>query len=345
MFGYKMNEYDKRIYEEELKDFLPDKMIDMHNHVYKAEFKKNIKRASGVVSWTGMVAKDCEIEDLLQTYKDMFPGKTIKPAIMGSPTANLKIGNEYIENAAKENGLSCYYCISYDTPTEEIEEALTKKGFCGVKPYLQNRPLHIPGSEVRIFDFMTHEQFEIVNKLKGIVILHIGRDGRLKDPVNYMQLLEIEEKYPDLQLVVAHIGRAYAPEDIGDAFDYLKNTKNMMFDFCANTLSEAMYRCIEAVGTKRLMFGTDMPIAKMRMRRVTKNGFYYNIVPKGLYGDVSGDPHMIEAEDGSEITNFTYEQMRSFKRTAEQLKLTKREINDICYQNAANMLNARGGNY
>ena len=49
-------------------------------------------------------------------------------------------------------------------------------------------------------------------------MLHISRPARLKDPVNLAQLLEIEEKYPNVKLIVAHIGRAYTPEDIGDAY-------------------------------------------------------------------------------------------------------------------------------
>ena len=30
----------------------------------------------------------------------------------------------------------------------------------------------------------------------------------------------------------------------------------------------------------------------MRMYRVVEGGVYRNVVPRGLYGDVSGDPHM-----------------------------------------------------
>ncbi|MBR0277666.1 MAG: amidohydrolase family protein [Clostridia bacterium] len=344
MFGYEQDAYDKKVYEEQIQDFLPNKIIDIHNHVYKKEFAKNTPRVSGIVAWTSMVASACPIEDLQSTYLGLFPGKTVKPVIMSLPTKDLEKGNAYIEQVAKENDLACYFCTSYDTPPEVIEGALTNKGFCGIKPYLNNRPLYIDGSETRIFDFLPHEHLEIVNRLKGIVMLHISRDARLKDPINLAQLMEIEEKYKDLQLIVAHIGRAYAPEDIGNAFEVLGKTKNMMFDFCANTCTDAMYACLKAVGTDRVMFGTDMPITKMKMKRVTKNGFYYNIVPKGLYGDVSSDPHMIETDD-MDITNFAYEEIKAFKRTAEKLGLGKNDIEKIFYGNAARIINARGGTY
>lgn len=344
MFGYEMSEYDLKIYNEQIKDFLPDKIIDIHAHVYKKDFEKTVPRVSGIVEWTSMVAKDCEIEDLTKTYVDMFPGKTVKPLIMAFPTYDLTKGNLYISECSKNSGISSLFCTTYNTPTSVIEDALLNKGFCGIKPYLNNRPPYIEGNEARIFDFLPHEHLEVLNKHKGIVMLHISRDKRLKDPVNLAQIMEIEEKYQDLQLIVAHVGRAYAPEDIGDAFEILKMSKNLMFDFCANTLSDAMYECLKAVGPKRIMFGTDMPITKMRMKRVTKNGFYYNIVPKGLYGDVSSDPHMIESDD-MDMTNFVYEEIKAFKRAAEKFGLTKADIEDVFYNNAARILNSRGGSY
>ena len=166
--------------------------------------------------------------------------------------------------------------------------------------------------------------------------MHISKPDRLKNPTNIKQLMEIEQKYPNIKLIVAHIGRAYAPEDIGDAFETLKRTENMMFDFCANTLPVATEKCINAVGTKRVLFGTDMPIAKMKMYRISENGYYINVVPRGLYGDLTDAAHMRESDEKN-ITNFTYEIIRGFKKTAEKLGLTKNDVADIMCNNAARL--------
>ena len=330
MFGYKASEYDKKVYEEELKDFLPDKIIDTHVHVFKNDFL--LKKST---TWVGKVMHECPLEDIRRTFLDMLPGKTVKAVMMGGPTQNHAKGNTYIHGciACGETGL---FCTKFDTDLKLIEDAIVNKGFKGIKPYPANRPSYIPLGESRIFDFLPHEHLKLLNELGSVVLLHIGRDKRLKDPVNVAQLMEIEEKYPNLKLIVAHIGRAYSPEDLGDAFETLKHTKNMMFDFCANTLSEAIEECLKAVGPKRLMYGTDMPVTKMRMRRITENGNYINIVPKGLYGDVSGDVHMRETEN-EELTCFLYEELRAFKRAAQNLKLTKEDINDVFYTNASKL--------
>ena len=111
----------------------------------------------------------------------------------------------------------------------------------------------------------------------------------------------------------------------------------MMFDFTANTLTLAMEKCIEAVGTKRLMFGSDMPITKMRMYRICEDNHYVNVVPRGAYGDVSGDPNMKEVDDASQMTTFMYEELRAFKKCAQDLKLSREDVNDILYANTARL--------
>ena len=171
-------------------------------------------------------------------------------------------------------------------------------------------------------------------------MLHIPRDGRLRDRINLSQMLEIENRYPRVKLIIAHIGRAYCPEDIGDAFDVLSETNNMMFDFSANTNVGIMVKLIRAVGSKRILFGSDMPILRMRMRRVCENGIYVNIVPRGLYGDVSGDKHMreVEGEEAERLTFFMYEEIDAFRRAAEETGLAFSEIEDIFCNNAARII-------
>ena len=341
MFGVNVTDYDRQVYEEELRDFLPDTIIDVHVHIYKQEMQRHSAAdRKGCVNWPHMVAPDLTIEDMKQSYLQMFPGKNVRAVIMGMPSCRLPEVNEYVLGCSKQEGLPALYCTNWDTPADEIRAAM-KAGFYGIKPYLNNSPSYIPANEVRIFDFLTHEHLKVMDELGGIVMLHIPRSLRLRDPVNLAQMMEIEEKYPNAKIIIAHIGRAYVPGDIGDAFETLKHTKNMKFDFTANTLTLAMVKCIEAVGTKRLMFGSDMPITKMRMYRICEDNHYVNVVPRGAYGDVSGDPNMKEVDDASHMTTFMYEELRAFKRCAEELKLSREDVCDILCNNTARLFNMK----
>jgi len=154
-------------------------------------------------------------------------------------------------------------------------------------------------------------------------------------------MLEIERTYPNIKLIIAHVGRAYCPEDVGDAFAVLAQTERMMFDFSANTNTQVFEQLIRAVGPRRILFGSDLPITRMRMRRICDQGNYVNLVPRGLYGDVSEDPHMREV-DGPEaeaLSLFLYEQIEAFQRAAERTALTRPDIEDVFYYNAVRMIN------
>lgn len=333
MFGINLTDYDKKVYEEKLADFLPDKIVDCHIHLSLLDqLIDDPDNHKGLVTWPSLVAPDMTIEDMEESYLQMFPGKEVKAVLMGSPTCDLPKTNAYALECAKSRGVPAFYCTKWNTPVEEIEKAL-KDGFCGIKPYLNNSPLYIPRSEVRIFDFLTPEHMAYMDKVGGVVMLHIPRSLRLKDPVNLAQMLEINEKYPHAKVIIAHVGRAYVEEDFGNAFEVLKDAKNLYYDFTANTLDRAMEEVIRMAGPRRVLFGSDMPITKMRMYRIDAGGYYVNVVPRGLYGDVSYDKNMRETDE-KDITIFMYEELMAFRRASEKLGLSKEDVADVMCHNA-----------
>lgn len=336
MYNLQLTEYDYQVYEKELKDFLPDKFIDLHAHIWKNSFKPYGK-ANGGATWIDLVADEITAEQLYDTYVKLFPKQKVTPLVFGGVKQDIKECNDYVFESAQKFGFPALLRTDYTQTAEEVEEQVKRFGFIGIKPYITNCPPYIPEREIRIFDFLPHEHLKVADKNGWIVMLHVPRADRLRDAVNLAQLMEIEEKYPNLKLVVAHVGRAYSVEDMGDAFDILKNTKNMLFDFTANLCDDAIKACIETVGTDRIMFGSDLPICAMRMYRITENGFYYNIIPRGLYGDVSSDPHMRESDE-DKITLMLYEQLRAFKRVALDLKLSDKQIENIMYTNAKTLI-------
>lgn len=332
-----MNQYDEKVYAEELKDFLPDSFIDLHVHIWKNTFTPQ-GDSNGGATWTHLVADEMTGDDLMGALGRMFPGKKVTPLVFGGVDHSVEQCNAYVAEQAERFGFPTLLRTDYSMTPDQLEEQVKKGGFLGLKPYLTNCPPYLPAPEIRIYDYLPKEHLETANKNGWIVMLHIPRSGRLRDQVNLAQLLEIEKNYPDLRLVVAHVGRAYSRQDLGDAFELLKNTKHMLFDFTANLCDEAIETCIRYMGTERLMFGSDLPITVMRMYRITdETGFYYNVVPRGMYGDVSSDRHMKESDEDT-ITLMLYEQLRAFRRVAGKLKLTDSQVEDIMYRNARKLV-------
>jgi predicted TIM-barrel fold metal-dependent hydrolase len=340
---FAINTVDQRFYEDRLRSFLPDRIIDVHTHVWLKAFRRAAPTGRAV-TWPLRVAEEHPVEDLLTTYARLFPGKSVRAMIFSfleSHDDDFAAANAYVSTCAREHDLPALVFASPLWSADRLEQEIVRGGFLGAKVYLTLAAPAIPAAEITIYDFLPHHQLEVLDHHSLIVLLHIPRDARLRDPVNLSQMLEIEQNYPNIKLVIAHVGRAYCPQDVGNAFKVLAKTEKMMFDFSANTNAQVFEQLIRAVGPQRILFGSDLPITRMRMRRICKNGTYVNLVPRGLYGDVSEDPHMREL-DGPEAENlslFLYEQIDAFRRAAERTALTHRDIEDVFYYNAARMIN------
>ncbi|MBN1446181.1 MAG: amidohydrolase family protein [Candidatus Omnitrophica bacterium] len=343
--NFEVKTVDEKFYEEKIRNFLPGRIIDVHTHIWLKGRGCNSAVRDGVVTWPSRVAEENSAEDLMDSYKLLFPGKEVIPLLFNSPivSKNLDILNRYVIQSAEKYKLPSLMLCRPDWTAEKFSERLEEGNFLGVKPYLNFAPADIPGDKVCIFDFMPRHQLEALNRTGKILLLHIPRPGRLKDKVNLAQMLEIERRYPEIKLIIAHVGRAYCPEDIGDAFSVLKDTK-MFFDISANTNEKVFLQLIEAVGPGRILFGSDMPITRMRMRRICENGIYINFVPSGMYGDVSGDKNMREVSgaEAEELSFFLYEEIYAFLTAAGKTGLGKNEIERVFYSNAAELLKSAG---
>ena len=340
---FEVTPYDRRIYEEELKDFLPQKILDVHTHVWLDKYLDHKPLAPGevkrTVTWPSLVALDNSIEDLQETYRLMLPGKDVT-ALMFSNSGRSQQANDYVADASRRSGFPALYFSAPEESPEEVERQIRKGGFLGIKGYLSLSPKYIPEAEIRIFDFFPKAQLKKMDEMGAIVMLHIPRNGRLKDPVNLAQIMEIKQEFPNIRLIIAHIGRAYTKEDVGNAFETLDQAPDLMYDFCANCCEYAITEVIRHAGVKHVMYGTDMPILRMRTHRIEENGTYINLVPPGLYGDPKQDKHLreVSAEEAEKITFFLYEELLAFKHACKTLGLTKQDVEDIMYNNAHDLI-------
>jgi predicted TIM-barrel fold metal-dependent hydrolase len=335
---------DRQFYHTHLAGFLPRHVIDLHTHVWLKEFRTVQGTDSRGPAWPRRVAVENPIEELLQTYRLMLPEQQVTPLVFGWPErdADKDLTNAYTSHVAREHNLPALLVTAPAWSATELERRVVSGGFLGLKPYVDQAPADIPTRDITIYDYLPPHQLQVADAHRWIVMLHIPRSGRLRDPVNVQQLMEIDDRYPNLQLVVAHVGRAYCPDDIGTAFATLRASRRLVVDFSANTNAFVMERALRAIGPRRLVFGSDLPIVRMRVRRICEAGNYVNLVPPGLYGPIGDDPHMREvgAGEGEQLTFFLYEQLLAFRRAAETCGLSSDDIADVFYGNAARLIAA-----
>jgi len=337
-----IRDVDRELYERGIRDFLPDEIVDIHTHIWRNRRPQtgvDGRDATGrLATWPARVAEESPIEELLATYRLMQPGKKVAPMVFNSPVVEGTFDelNDYVADCASQHELPWLMLSSPCWDVEELERNLDRYDCLGVKVYLGYAPSHIAPEDITIFDFLPVHHLGVLDRRRCVVMLHIPRSGRLGDPVNLQQMLEIEQRFPNVKVIIAHVGRAYCEEDIGNAFEVLKDTQRMNFDISANTNDVVFRRLLECVGPKRVLFGSDLPIARMRMHRICENGRYINIVPRGLYGDVSGDSHMreVDGQEAERLSFFVYEIIDAFRRAAEAVGLTTDDVKDVFYGNA-----------
>ena len=338
-----LTDYDIQFYKNNIQAFMPDNIIDCHAHIWLKKFETETRVPDREAGWPKIVAPECSMEQLADAYKTLFPDKNVMPVVFGSVFSNYNIDacNQYVQ---EEASIRCTPSLMLATPRMDIgilEEKIKDGGFRGIKVYLNQAPSYIPDREIRIYDFLPPAQLEVLDRNGWSVILHIARPNRIKDPVNIGQLMEIDRKYPNANVIVAHVGRAYVDEDLGKSFDVLKHSINLLFEFSANTNEYVIRRLLEEIGSERILFGSDMPLGIMRARRISDDGIYVNLVPKGRYGDFGSDIHMREVDEveAKKLTYFIYEEIDAFRRASENCGLSKKDINKIFFENAVRVFN------
>jgi len=336
--------HDKVFYETRIKDWLPEHIIDAHNHAHLKHFylgDDKLVQSRGAL-WPRLAAEENSIENIEESFRKLFPDKKVTPLMFGKVNRayDVQACTDYVIAESKKRNWPYLYVTRPEWTAEDFENRILTSGAKGAKVYLNFSPMYIPSREIRIFDFVPHHHLEVLNQHGWILMLHIPRAGRLGDPVNIAQMIELNQKYPNIKTIIAHIGRAYADNDVGDAFERLEEAPGLIFEFSANCNTNVMEKMIRSVGPKRIIHGSDSPILRMRMGRIVENGTYINLVRKGQYQGIALDSHMreITGPEADNLTYFTYYQIDAFIQAGLRCGLTKADFADVFYNNAAQIL-------
>lgn len=327
---------DLRVYEEELAPWLPEEIIDIHVHVcLDSQLTRPFSAERRAAMWPLDIGLEQSWETLRATYAALFPKQRVTALAFGSVLKEIDIDatNRYIMDGTRDpsNLAKGLFVSSPEMSVGTLEEALSM-GFLGIKPYPDLAPRDT--DEVSIYEFLPHEHLQAMNRLKGIVILHIPRKGRLSDPDNIRELLEISDRYPDIRLIVAHIGRAYCMPTAEPGLLPFADRPNVLFDTAAHLNADVFQYALEMVGPDRLLFGTDLPVTLMRGMREHVGNQYINYTD-GPYGwnKVRKSP-----EEEANYTFFIYEELKALIEAVKRAGLGKDAFRKIMYTNSLGVM-------
>jgi glutamate-1-semialdehyde 2,1-aminomutase len=312
-----------------LSGFLPEEIYDIHTHPYNAShfapdtfsFLKN----------AGVLGCEKHRNALLQ----YMPVKTIHGLYFGMPHQNddRPEMNRWVAAEVKEHGTdlsrSLLVASPYDDP-EKIASDLRSGLFCGIKVYhcYATRPDTMNAS---LPEYAPEWMWELLHEIKGVLLLHIVRDGAMDDTDNQREVRRLCRNYPNVKLILAHVARSFNYRNARSGLYSIVDLDNVVIDTSAVTESESFAAALKILGPKRVLWGSDFPVSELRGRCVTTGGYFYWLHPELI------DPKH-SSPTKNEMTLVGIESLLTLREACDDAGLTQKDVKDIFFNNALRLL-------
>ncbi|MEJ1972440.1 MAG: aminotransferase class III-fold pyridoxal phosphate-dependent enzyme [Lacunisphaera sp.] len=312
-----------------LAGFLPAEVYDIHAHPYHpghfAPGKLKFLEGTGPLGCT-------EHRAALRRY---MSSSTIHGLYFGIPdrSDNRPAMNAWLGEEVRTNGTALSRALMVVSPADnqaEVAAALRSGRFCGVKVYhcYSDRP---DTMNATVEEFAPEWIWELLHEVRGILMLHIVRDGAMDDQTNQQSLRRLCRAYPRAQLVLAHIARSFSYRNARAGLRALADLDNAVVDTSAICDSEAFHAALEILGPRRMLWGSDFPVSELRGRCVTTGQLFFWLHPECLRPD-----YQPPTSDGMTLVGI--ESLLSLREACEDAGLNQGDIEDIFCRNALRTL-------
>ena len=323
----KRTETDEAFYDRFLRGRMPKRIFDFHVHVNLPEHIPSISEERLHSDWAFECGLILPCETAYRYAKQLFPDTLYRLAGFPWPIqeADLEAGNRYLLEKKAEGLATPFMAVRPDFTERYIEEQLP--AFCGFKPY-PDLVSTVKGAEISIFSFMPHWQLKILNRHRGTAVIHLPRKGRIADPDNVRELLEMRQSYPDIQIVIAHFGRSFNLVYLKEALEQMGDSAADFYYDTAAVLNPEVYElAFSKLPLQRILYGSDAPIMLWHGKRTWTDRTYTNLTSEPY----SWNRHLEGAEAESGYTFFLYEQMKVILDTLEHMGLGDGVKEDLFY--------------
>lgn len=326
-------ETDQKFFDREVRGFLPSKIFDAHVHFFDASclLPDAAFPASHPYSKFGGTFGPSHYREWAQ---DALPGVEIYANHFGHPgfesdrDASAAYAGKISDNR-KRFGMAL---VAPEDSADSVRQRVEQNQLVGLKPY-PNFVTGKPVAEVTIHEMLPAAHMAVADELGLAVMLHIPRPGRLADPVNQTQMVELCQRYPNARIIFAHVGRAYYLSNAVGFMDGISACPNAWIDTSMVNHEGVLEYAFNNFPRDRILFGSDAPFALIRGKSVEVNDQYAYLVGE----DYAMGSTIFDANETVSFTTFYYEQLRGIKLAAERAGLSGREIEDIFFNNASRL--------
>jgi len=312
--------------------FIPEKVFDIHAHLFNIEYLPNIGVPGSIFAGCGPVADKERYEEL---QKPLYHGvKQLRLNLVSTPDksmSDLTNGyrsrcNEFLIEYLKHNPMDVGEAFVLPGDTDpDIEKLLGHPNIRGLKCY------HLTAGkestwQAEIDDYLPESAWRVANERGLCITLHMVKDAALADSGNLEIIRRKAKQYPHAKLILAHAARGFAPWTTLEGLKQLDNFSNIYFDVSAVCEPTAIFAVLKAAGAARVLWGSDFPVSMMRGKCISIAGtfLWLNQTELAKLGDAAA----------AEACLVGIENLNALAQACDMLDLNRGEVEDIFYNNA-----------
>ena len=330
---------EQEIYDAQINSLLPSKIIDFHAHTGLRENFREVSKKRRMEYIGVGIAYYLPIEKLLLIYQKVFKGKIVESVVCPFPFRECKAteANKYVSKVVKENkNVEGFFLADSILTEEKMGNLLLEDGFKGLKPY-PDRVVGKAWNDINVYDYVTPDMLKIADRYKLPIFMHVPKDMRLASPETIKEIREISTKFPDVTIVLAHIGRLHCPPLIERGISSVADLQNVYLETSLVTNPDVFKFALEKFGPERVIFGTDLPASLVRCKIICVDGKRIWAV-REKYPWVKDEERKLYEKEIENLISLVYENILAFKKAIEELNLSKNDVDKIFYKNARNIL-------
>jgi len=323
------DEIDERVWRDEFSDRLPARIYDVHSHSWRAEEYRSVESSDPSLP---SVVEEYPLEHLRAAHQRLFPGRQVGGLVfgLGARDTDYEAQNRWLAEHAPRLG---YQTLMFARP-EWDEGTLARqldRGHLGFKPYwfLAGDSL----DRVDLSDMISPAMLSAADRRGLIVMTHLPRTGRLADPRNVEGLRRLCAAAPNARFVLAHLGRTYFPEVMGNLREICA-LPNLWADCSMVQDWEVFAHAFSLFPRDRVMFGLDLPMAQEKGKLISVNGQRHFFTARPHRWSVHPEPGAYEVR----CTLFAYEIVRALLKGAGAAGLSRAELDAVFWDNAHSLI-------
>jgi glutamate-1-semialdehyde 2,1-aminomutase len=320
-----IKDVDRSFFDRELASFLPDRIFDAHTHLWRSE----------CVPWSiNGGSHNVGYEEYVGLMQDIHPGRVTKalflPAFSEDKKDQIQVANEWnARQTAVDADCRGLFFIKPEDDPEWIRQEVKRLGLHGLKCYHTMAPVK-PTWEADIPDYLPEAAVKVAHEEGWVITLHMVKSRAAADPVNIHWIRHYCETYPDMKLILAHSARGFQPAHNLEGLPKLTGLDNLYFDTSVNCEPIAHQAIIRFMGHKKMMYGSDLPASHARGRSLgAADSFIWLHEDSPIWGEKHLDMQPVLVG---------LEHLRSIKWACWSERLSENAIEDIFWNNAAELL-------